>query len=149
MMPAHVAFARQREAESQQVSVMERHEGFEHAFKIDQPVQQHGQDGGAGRPMKPLAPWVPRGAELRSRILDLHVGSRDTWKDVAYVDTIGRFSIGTGRAAATKDDRVPWPRHRSRSRAVAVAGAGGGATVAGDNEMCRKASGSDFRPATA
>ena len=32
---------------------MERQESFEHAFKIDQAVQQHGQDGGAGYPAKP------------------------------------------------------------------------------------------------
>jgi len=59
MMPAQVAFARQREAESQQVSVMARHEGFEHAFKIDQPVQQHGQDGGVGRQRNHWPPGCP------------------------------------------------------------------------------------------
>ena len=32
---------------------MERQESFEHAFKIDQTVQEHGQDGGAAYPAKP------------------------------------------------------------------------------------------------
>jgi hypothetical protein len=35
------------------MSGMERYEGFVHAFKIDQPVEQHGQGGRTGRPTKP------------------------------------------------------------------------------------------------
>ena len=35
------------------LSVMERDEGFEHAFTVDQAVQQHGKDRGAGHPTKP------------------------------------------------------------------------------------------------
>jgi len=35
------------------LSVMERDEGFEHAFTVDQAVQQHGQNRGAGHPTKP------------------------------------------------------------------------------------------------
>ena len=34
-------------------SVPPRQESFEHAFKIDQAVHQHGQDRGAGDPTKP------------------------------------------------------------------------------------------------
>src|SRR5262249_57085013 len=83
-------------------------------------------------------PWASSVAETRLRIHDLHIGGCDPRKDVAHAHLVGRLSIGTGRAAAPKYDRV----HRRAivtthppAGAGTAAGAGGSAAVAGDDEL--------------